>query len=58
LPALTHGDLKRIAQVDTATMHGWIYMGRELPEAAMQRLRAFFADPENWVPAAGGGFNQ
>lgn len=52
-PGLTNGDLMRIAQVDTATLHGWKYLGPELPEPAMEKLRAYFTDPKNWVPAPG-----
>lgn len=40
---ISNGDLMRIAGVDTATMHGWLYLGRELPETAMDNLRQHFA---------------
>ncbi len=42
LPPLTNGDLRRIAEVDVPTIHGWLYLGRELPEAALGRLREHF----------------
>jgi excisionase family DNA binding protein len=38
LPPLTNGDLMRFAEVDIATMHGWKYLGRSLPEEAMNKL--------------------
>jgi len=42
LPTIANGDLRRIAEVDLPTMHGWIYLGRELPEAALNKLREHF----------------
>lgn len=42
LPTITNGDLMRIAEVDIATMHGWQYLSRSLPEEAMDRLRNHF----------------
>lgn len=39
LPPITNGDLMRIAEVDIATMHGWLYLGRSLPEADLGRLK-------------------
>lgn len=42
IPAVTNGDLMRIAEVDIPTLHGWSYMNRELPEEALQRLRDHF----------------
>lgn len=42
LPPITNGDLMRIAEVDIATMHGWQYLNRPLPEGAMNRLRNHF----------------
>lgn len=42
VPAMTNGDLMRIAAVDIATCHGWLYLNRELPEAALERLRCHF----------------
>lgn len=41
-PRLSNGDLMRIAEVDIATMHGWIYLGRDLPDEALHKLEAFF----------------
>jgi hypothetical protein len=43
LPRLTNGQLMQIADVDTATLHGWIHLGRDMPEAAIQRLQSFYA---------------
>jgi excisionase family DNA binding protein len=43
LPSITNGDLMRIAEVDIPTLHSWIYHGRELPEAALNKLREHFA---------------
>jgi hypothetical protein len=42
MPSITNGDLMRIAEVDLPTMHGWIYLGRGLPEAALNKLREHF----------------
>jgi excisionase family DNA binding protein len=42
LPPITNGDLMRIADVDIATMHGWLYLNRSLPEEALNRLREHF----------------
>lgn len=42
LPAFTNGELMRIAEVDIPTFHGWKYLNRELPEAAMNKLREHF----------------
>lgn len=42
LPPITNGDLMRIAEVDIATMHGWQYLNRPLPEEAMSRLKSPF----------------
>ncbi|OAI45551.1 hypothetical protein AYO44_12870 [Planctomycetaceae bacterium SCGC AG-212-F19] len=39
---VTNGELKRIAEVDIPTMHGWLYLGRELSEAALEKLRRHF----------------
>lgn len=39
---VTNGDLKRIAESDTVTIHGWLYSGRGLPEAETQRLKKHF----------------
>lgn len=42
LPPLTNGELRRIAEVDMATLHSWMYHSRELPDAAMNKLREHF----------------
>ena len=42
LPPVTNGDLKRIAESDTVTIHGWLHSGRGLPEAETQRLKRHF----------------
>jgi hypothetical protein len=42
---LTNGELRRIADVDVATFHGWMHLGREIPEEALDRLRRHFANP-------------
>lgn len=42
LGVLTHGELMRIAQVDLSTFHGWMYLGRAMPEEALNRLRLHF----------------
>jgi len=42
LPSITNGDLRRIAEVDIATMHGWLYLNRSLPEDAVNRLKNHF----------------
>jgi excisionase family DNA binding protein len=42
LPKITNGDLMRIAEVDIATCHGWLYLNRELPDAALNKLRKHF----------------
>lgn len=42
LPQITNGDLMRIAEVDIATMHGWQYLNKSLPEEAMNRLKNYF----------------
>lgn len=42
LPSITNGDLMRITGVDIATMHGWTYLNRSLPEEAMRRLKNHF----------------
>jgi hypothetical protein len=43
LPSMTNGQLMRIAECDIVTMHGWTHLGRELPEAAVQKLLAYYA---------------
>jgi excisionase family DNA binding protein len=42
LPPVTNGELMRIAEVDVPTIHGWIYQGRQLPAAALEKLRDHF----------------
>jgi excisionase family DNA binding protein len=42
LPAVTNGELKRIAEVDKETIHSWQYHHRPLPEEAAEKLRAHF----------------
>jgi excisionase family DNA binding protein len=42
LPPLTNGELRRIAEVDIPTLHGWTYHGHEMPEAALKKLREHF----------------
>ncbi|TWU44142.1 hypothetical protein Q31b_16780 [Novipirellula aureliae] len=44
VPALTNGDLSRIANVDLGTLHGWQFFDRDLPEEALQRLRDHFCE--------------
>lgn len=39
LPPITNGELMRVAEVDIATMHGWLYLNRSLPEEALDRLK-------------------
>jgi excisionase family DNA binding protein len=42
---LTNGELRRIADVDVPTFHGWMYLGREMPEEALEKLRRHFGNP-------------
>ncbi len=42
LPSITNGELMRIAEVDIATMHGWQYLSKPLPEDALNKLRNHF----------------
>lgn len=42
LPPLTNGDLRRIAEVDIPTMHGWQYLQRPMAEEAIEKLREHF----------------
>jgi excisionase family DNA binding protein len=42
LPVITNGELMRIAEVDSSTLHGWTYRNMPLPEEAMNRLRDHF----------------
>jgi hypothetical protein len=39
---MTNGQIRDIAGVDTATAHAWMYLDRELPEAATQRLHEYY----------------
>jgi hypothetical protein len=50
LPAVTFGQPMKAADLDIATLHGWIYLGRELPEAATDKLEEFYRSA-----AEGGG---
>jgi excisionase family DNA binding protein len=38
LPPLTNGELMRAAGVDLVQWHGWSYLGKALPDEAMERL--------------------
>ncbi len=40
--AMTFGDLMRIAGVDIPTFHGWRFLGRSMPEEAIERLKEHF----------------
>ncbi len=42
LPPITNGELMRIAEVDTPTLHGWQYLNRSLPEEAINKLKNHF----------------
>jgi excisionase family DNA binding protein len=42
LPRITNGDLRRIAEVDTATMHSWLYLNRSLAEETISKLKEHF----------------
>ncbi len=42
LGLITNGELMRIAEVDIATMHGWLYLNRPLPADAINRLTDHF----------------
>ncbi len=39
---ITNGEIRQIAGVDIPTMHGWLYLGRDLPEEALEKLRSHF----------------
>ena len=43
LPVLTNGELMAAAEVDLVTYHGWVYLDREMPEAAISRLEKHYA---------------
>ncbi len=40
----------RIAEVDTPVLHGWMYLNRELPVEALQKLRDHFASYRSSEP--------
>jgi excisionase family DNA binding protein len=42
LPPLTNGDLRRIAEVDIPTFHGWQYLNRPMAEEAIEKMRKHF----------------
>lgn len=42
LLTIPRGDLMRIAGVDLPTFHGWRYLGRSVPEEAIEKLREHF----------------
>ena len=42
LPSLTNGELMRIAEVDLVVYHGWMYLKRQLPDVAREKLKAHF----------------
>lgn len=42
LGPLTNGELRQIAEVDIPVFHGWMHLGREMPEEALERLRQHF----------------
>ncbi len=39
---ITNGQIMRIAEVDVATCHGWLYLNQPLPEEALSKLRRHF----------------
>lgn len=39
---ITNGQIRRIAEVDVETCHGWLYLNRPLPEEALSKLRRHF----------------
>ncbi len=39
---ITNGEIRRIAEVDVATCHGWMYLGRPLPQEALNKLKKHF----------------
>jgi hypothetical protein len=49
LGPLTNGELRRIAQVDLPTFHGWMYLGRKMPEEALEKLRRHFRERQSRV---------
>jgi excisionase family DNA binding protein len=40
--ALSHAELQGIMQVDRNQLHGWLYLERDIPEEAKERLRSHF----------------
>ncbi len=44
LPPLTNGELRRIAEVDIPTLHGWMYLNRKLSETERNKLKEHFRD--------------
>lgn len=42
LGPLTNGELMQIAEVDISVFHGWMHLGRDMPEEALERLRVHF----------------
>ena len=43
LGPLTNGELMQIAEVDLPTFHGWMYLGKGMPEEALEKLRKHFS---------------
>lgn len=42
LPPLTNGELMQVAGVDVVQWHGWQYLGKALPDEALERLTHHF----------------
>jgi len=42
LPPLTNGELMQVAGVDLVQWHGWQYLGKALPDEALERLTHHF----------------
>jgi hypothetical protein len=42
LPRMTNGEIMRVAEVDTPTLHGWVYRNRDMPDEAMNKLHEYF----------------
>lgn len=40
---LSNGELMQIAEVDLPTFHGWMYLGKGMPEEALEKLRKHFS---------------
>jgi hypothetical protein len=47
LPVITMGKIRDITGLDIVALHGWIYKGQELPQQAIDQLKAFFAAAAN-----------